>query len=152
MKPLNKILKEMAASDGQKLGMPFDRNDYRDEQWIIFARKIRRDAGNACEQCRRSDVTTQVHHKYYVKGRRAWQYQRNEVTLLCVSCHEQMHEQLQQFRKYVFGKLNHQSFRILNGALCVGLDHYDPLELMHAFATFISDPKRVKSAAMEWQR
>jgi hypothetical protein len=76
----------------------------------------------------------------------------DEVVLLCRPCHKELHEHLNQFRKFVFTKLTPQSFRVLNGALSVALDHYDPLIFAHALAEFVSDTESVNQYAAKWGR
>ena len=42
-----------------------------------------------CERCEDGDTTLHVHHKHYVKGRLAWEYDNSELVALCVPCHEE---------------------------------------------------------------
>jgi hypothetical protein len=44
-----------------------------------------------CENCGEDKVTLHVHHKHYVKGRMAWEYTDEELSVLCEVCHEQHH-------------------------------------------------------------
>lgn len=44
-----------------------------------------------CESCYDGESTLHVHHKRYLKGRMAWEYEHNELMALCVSCHEEHH-------------------------------------------------------------
>lgn len=50
-------------------------------------------AGFACAQCNNKDETLHVHHKQYIKGRSAWEYDDEELVVLCESCHQREHEQ-----------------------------------------------------------
>lgn len=131
-------------------------SQYRDllrtEAWKTFSRRIRDVNGNACRACKRSNVVTQVHHFAYESDRLPWEYKDDEVVLLCGACHEQLHTQLQQFRRFVFGKLTPQSFQVLNGALAVGLDHVDPLKLAYAIAEMCASPQSVERFAGAWER
>lgn len=47
------------------------------------------DANWKCECCDDGTRTLHVHHKRYVKGRMAWEYEREELAALCEECHEQ---------------------------------------------------------------
>lgn len=48
-------------------------------------------AGFECEECGAADDMLHVHHKRYVKGRMAWDYERGELACLCGKCHETEH-------------------------------------------------------------
>lgn len=47
----------------------------------------------ACQRCYDKDSTLHVHHKHYVKGRMAWEYEAKELAALCESCHQVAHEE-----------------------------------------------------------
>lgn len=46
-----------------------------------------------CQACYDGESTLHVHHKHYVKGRMAWEYDAKELAALCESCHEEEHAQ-----------------------------------------------------------
>lgn len=117
-----------------------------DGRWDDFRRQIIRDTP-WCECCRIGETVLQVHHLFYDSTRQLWEYQRDEVMVLCVGCHKELHEQLKNFRKYVFKNLNPNQFRILNGALAVGLTQYSPLVFVHAMAEFASNRPLVENHA-----
>lgn len=119
-------------------------------EWQAFARRVRRERGNACEMCKRGHVVTQVHHWFYERNREPWEYRTDEVVVLCHGCHKEIHEHLKQFRKFVFIHLNPQVFKILNGALAVALTQYEPLVFVHALAEFVSTPSLVQRYADAW--
>lgn len=48
--------------------------------------------GNKCERCG-SENFLQVHHKKYIKGKLAWEYEDKLLECLCGSCHKKHHEQ-----------------------------------------------------------
>ncbi len=45
-----------------------------------------------CQACFDSESTLHVHHKRYVKGRMAWEYEIGELAVLCEECHSNAHE------------------------------------------------------------
>jgi hypothetical protein len=45
----------------------------------------------SCQMCGDSESTLHVHHKQYLKGRMAWEYEADELVTLCEDCHEGMH-------------------------------------------------------------
>ena len=119
-------------------------------QWAKYTREIRQSHSNACQCCRMVNRVTQVHHFFYDKSRLPWEYKAHEVVLLCDSCHNELHEQLKVFRRFVFGQLTPRSMQVLNGALAVALKEYDPLTFTHALAEFVSQPGMVKRYAEAW--
>jgi hypothetical protein len=44
-----------------------------------------------CELCGDSESMLQVHHKEYFKGREPWDYELNQLAVLCGNCHENHH-------------------------------------------------------------
>lgn len=48
-------------------------------------------AGFRCENCDESTKTLHVHHREYVRGRMAWEYENDELEVLCESCHGEHH-------------------------------------------------------------
>lgn len=44
-----------------------------------------------CDACTSAEVTLHVHHKRYVKGRMAWEYDDDELSVLCDPCHQTAH-------------------------------------------------------------
>lgn len=48
-------------------------------------------AGWACENCGNDKEQLHVHHPVYVKGREPWQYEDDELQVLCHICHADHH-------------------------------------------------------------
>lgn len=46
-------------------------------------------AGFRCEQCDTNEVTLNVHHTYYEKGKAPWEYPDESLHCLCEPCHEE---------------------------------------------------------------
>lgn len=55
------------------------------------SRIIKRDKFK-CTECSSLDELN-VHHKYYVRGKRAWEYPNNALITLCQKCHGKWHEE-----------------------------------------------------------
>lgn len=119
-------------------------------QWTRFSKDIRLIKGNACENCKRTNMETNIHHLFYNPNTNPWEYRSIDVVLLCRSCHDQVHEGLKDFRRFVFRSLNGSSFRVLNGALKVGLEENDPLEFCYAIAEMAASPGSVKRFCEAW--
>lgn len=45
-----------------------------------------------CYGCDSKEKTLHVHHKRYVKGRKAWEYELEDFEALCADCHNETHE------------------------------------------------------------
>jgi len=52
---------------------------------------LQRDAFK-CTECGDEQSTLHVHHRYYVKGRKCWQYPMFAFTSLCEKCHNATHD------------------------------------------------------------
>lgn len=122
------------------------------KEWRAFGEQVRRERGNFCQMCKRGNIETQVHHWFYDPKREPWDYTAQEVVVLCAGCHKEIHAHLQNFRKYVFNKMTPAVLRVINGALAVALDAYDPLVFAHALAQFVSDKSLVQQYAATWER
>lgn len=56
-----------------------------------------------CERCGAGESTLHVHHKHYVKGRLAWEYEDGELAALCEVCHAEAHDESAQLSAVVAG-------------------------------------------------
>lgn len=45
----------------------------------------------ACELCGAKDKTLHVHHNQYLKGHEPWDYECEQLTVLCKDCHQSEH-------------------------------------------------------------
>ena len=124
----------------------------KSQEWSNFSHRIRSERCNACAICRRTDVVTQVHHKYYDFKRRLWEYDDQEVMLVCDLCHASIHKELNEFRKYVMAWLRPEEFRLLNRALALAVSKYEPLTFVHALVEFVGSDDLVKRYAQSFGR
>lgn len=44
-----------------------------------------------CECCGDKSSTLHVHHKQYLKGREPWEYENDQLEVLCETCHSEEH-------------------------------------------------------------
>ncbi|MES2586979.1 MAG: hypothetical protein V4536_08680 [Pseudomonadota bacterium] len=65
----------------------------RDPRWQKKRLEVMQNNDFACEKCGDSENTLNVHHKYYFKGREPWEYEAEQLALLCENCHEEMHSE-----------------------------------------------------------
>lgn len=68
---------------------PYD-EQLHDKKWLAFRKFIFEVRGKRCEMCGEKD-RLQVHHPKYRKGALAWEYNCNEVQVLCRDCHKAVH-------------------------------------------------------------
>jgi hypothetical protein len=55
-------------------------------------------AGFACERCQSKDDTLNVHHSYYEKGNKPWEYPDRHLHCLCEECHKTVEEMIRDLR------------------------------------------------------
>jgi cytochrome c1 len=63
----------------------------KDPRWQKMRLRILERDGFACVHCGAKDKTLSVHHSYYVKGRKCWQYPMFSLRSVCDSCHDEQH-------------------------------------------------------------
>jgi hypothetical protein len=52
-----------------------------------------------CSRCSSHDKTLNVHHRFYLKGRKPWEYPDDVFVCLCEACHIKWHEHLDPVRQ-----------------------------------------------------
>lgn len=67
---------------------PTYREQLRHPLWQRKRLEVLDAAGFACEWCHDTENTLNVHHRRYVRGRLAWEYEAWELECLCETCHE----------------------------------------------------------------
>ena len=72
-----------------------------DPLWKKFSEEVKERAEWKCEECGSIGKPLHSHHKLYVKGRKAWQYNLECMECLCEECHQDFHngESVEEFRK-----------------------------------------------------
>lgn len=70
----------------------------RRPEWQEKRLRIMERAGFKCEQCEDKETTLNVHHKYYTKGAKPWEYPNESLICLCEPCHEEWHYQDAEFK------------------------------------------------------
>lgn len=59
-------------------------------KWKELAAQVKKRDGYKCTKCG-SRKKLQVHHKIYVEGRKAWEYNADYLQTLCDECHVRVH-------------------------------------------------------------
>lgn len=67
---------------------------YRDSRWQQKRLEIMKRDNWTCQSCGASGegVTLHVHHAYYEKGKKPWEYDDDMLVTWCEECHELRHE------------------------------------------------------------
>lgn len=73
------------------------KEQYKHPQWQKKRLEALQAAEYQCERCFDDESQLHVHHKRYVKGRKIWEYQISELSVLCESCHEEAHKEKDEF-------------------------------------------------------
>jgi hypothetical protein len=60
----------------------------KDPQWQRKRLEVLQREDFACQWCGAKDVTLHVHHTYYTKGAKPWEYPDRSLMVLCENCHE----------------------------------------------------------------
>lgn len=63
----------------------------KDERWITLRREILLRDYSMCRKCF-SCENLHVHHKQYIEGRMAWEYDHLYLITLCEKCHKKEHD------------------------------------------------------------
>ena len=67
----------------------------KDPRWQKKRLEVMERAGFECEECENNEVTLNVHHTYYEKGKMPWEYPTESLQCLCEECHKRT-KQVQQ--------------------------------------------------------
>jgi hypothetical protein len=64
----------------------------QDPRWQKKRLEAMENSQFSCEICGDKASMLQVHHKEYFKDRNPWEYNLNQLAVLCEECHEYFHE------------------------------------------------------------
>jgi 5-methylcytosine-specific restriction endonuclease McrA len=63
----------------------------KDPRWQKKRLEVLQCADWACEVCKDTKSMLHVHHKQYFKGRAPWEYDGDQLAVLCEACHKSTH-------------------------------------------------------------
>ena len=67
----------------------------KDPKWSEFRHEVLSFYGDECTSCGGNDTTLgdgiHVHHKRYIRDREPWEYDMDDVTVICGTCHKEIH-------------------------------------------------------------
>ena len=61
-----------------------------DKRWKEFRLKVMSERGSRCECCGGTHIL-QIHHTFYIRGKMPWEYEINDMRVLCKKCHQRIH-------------------------------------------------------------
>ena len=64
---------------------------WKDPKWQKKRLEILERDGWRCRICKSDIYTLNVHHLYYKKDKKPWEYPKTSLITLCESCHEEEH-------------------------------------------------------------
>jgi hypothetical protein len=76
----------------------------KDPRWQRKRLELMGEAGFKCQECGNESETLNVHHCYYEKGKKPWEYEDGCYLVLCEKCHEKWHEKKAYLDKMIAGK------------------------------------------------
>jgi hypothetical protein len=59
------------------------------------------EAAWGCENCGEKQSELHVHHKQYFKGRNPWEYENDQLQVLCNECHKVQHQSIQNIKEII---------------------------------------------------
>lgn len=65
-----------------------------DKRWKEFRLKVMSERGNKCECCGGTHIL-QIHHTFYIRGKMPWEYNIDDMIVLCKKCHQRIHNIIQ---------------------------------------------------------
>ena len=107
-------------------------DQYKDSRWQKKRLEILERDGWKCHACGKGAddaITLNVHHAFYERGRKVWEYDNGDLMSLCEGCHALMHEVKKEF---CGGLMMHEAYHMKWMLNCMR-KHYD---LFWAFAAW----------------
>ena len=66
-------------------------DNFKKPEWQKFRLEKLQAADWQCEHCRSKDEQLHIHHYWYERGRKPWDYNDEAIAVLCDRCHEDWH-------------------------------------------------------------
>lgn len=62
----------------------------KDKRWKEFRLKVMSERSDKCECCGGTHIL-QIHHTFYISGKMPWEYDIDDMRVLCKKCHQRIH-------------------------------------------------------------
>jgi 5-methylcytosine-specific restriction endonuclease McrA len=82
----------------------------RDPKWQKKRLEIMERDEFTCQSCFDSQSTLNVHHCYYEKGNKPWEYPNTSLVTLCESCHQEETESLYGAKQFLLRTLSEKGW------------------------------------------
>ena len=79
---------------------------YNHPKWQEMRLLVMEDSCFECNNCGDSEKKLNVHHTYYEKGLKPWEYPQESLRCLCDKCHKMVHNQKTQMNRQL-GKMDY---------------------------------------------
>lgn len=70
----------------------------QDPRWQKKRLEVMEKCEFSCQLCGENQKTLNVHHKEYFKGFEPWEYEENQLIVLCKDCHENQHSEVDLYK------------------------------------------------------
>lgn len=90
------------------------REPLRDPRWQRLRLEVMQRDNFACVLCEATDKTLNVHHSYYAKGRKPWEYESESLRTLCEDCHARVSQYMDELKR-IAGALDDGLLKTLLG-------------------------------------
>lgn len=87
---------------------------YKRPEWQRKRLEVMEDRDFTCEQCGTTEKTLNVHHTFYLKNRKPWEYPSESLRCLCEECHQLRHAHADEL-KLLLGELGQADFERVLG-------------------------------------
>ena len=90
-----------------------------------------------CQDCGSKEEQLHVHHRFYEKGRKVWEYEDDELVTLCKYCHREISTEINEIR-ITIGELQSHELMMFRGVIHGFLKWFDSskFERMHPIYRF----------------
>lgn len=107
-------------------------------QWFDYRSKVIEAKGSKCEHCQNLFYVDkiQVHHCGYDFERKAWEYELDEVKVLCRSCHQSIHRREKDFIR-IFDSIDEETLAHLLHGLMLYKEIYEERGRCHANTIYL---------------
>lgn len=123
-------------------------SQYADDRWSRRRADFFSHNGRQCQSCQRTDTETQLHHRYYERGRALWDYDDFDLVCLCKSCHGLWHKTNNFYRKEIACNCNVTDLAGMMGALHALIKAHSQREVFFALVGLKSDPATFRNLRM----
>ena len=104
----------------------------RDPRWQRKRLEVLEREEWACEECGDKTTTLHVHHTYYAKGKKPWEYPTESLRCLCAPCHLCVTEATQELQRLIGGSYRAVVDMLVGYARVIAGDGISPIRVESA--------------------